>query len=376
MVWIQRLKVQGVRNIGNAHLQRLSRVNHIYGANGAGKTSVLEALHLLGLGRSFRSSKQLPIIAHRESSAIVYGELISSPSGIMDSIRSPSLEALVGIGVQRNRDGTCEFRINGQRGATTAQLAELLPLQVIDADTFGLLLGPPGTRRQFLDWGVFHVEHEFLDLWRRLQRILKQRNSLLRRGKMNTRELGSWDAEFGRLAESITDMRSDYFAQWCPVFFEIFNEIGGGELPAPDIHFSPGWDRRLTAGEMLKKQLKRDKDVGFTGMGPHRADLRLRINGLPVGEVLSRGQLKLVSVAMRLSQGHMLDLATGKHCVFLVDDLPAELDRKRRAAVISLLLQRKGQVFFTSVDKSSLDLSGADTNTLSVFHVEHGTVHQ
>ena len=375
MVWIQTLKVQGVRNISKAHLQRLSRVNHIYGANGAGKTSVLEALHLLGLGRSFRSNKQLPIIAHQESSAIVYGEVSSSTSGVMASMRSSSLEALVGIGVRRNRDGTSEIRINGQRGATTAQLAELLPLQVIDADTFGLLLGPPGTRRQFLDWGVFHVEHDFLDLWRRLQRILKQRNSLLRRGKIDQQELGSWDSELGRLSESITDMRSDYFARWCPVFFKVFKEIGG-ELPPPDIHFSPGWDRRLTAGEMLKKQLKRDKEVGFTGMGPHRADLRLRINGLPVGEVLSRGQLKLLSVAMRLSQGHMLDLATGKHCVFLVDDLPAELDKERRAAVTSMLLQRQGQVFFTSVDKSSLDLSDVDTNTLSVFHVEHGTVHQ
>jgi DNA replication and repair protein RecF len=375
MTSIRSLKVQGVRNITKAHLSGLTRVNHLYGANGAGKTSFLEALHLLGLGRSFRSNKQLPLIAHQQESAVVFGEMTTTSSA--DSLAcNPSLmTSAVGIGVQRNRDGSSEIRINGQRAVSAAQLADLLPLQVIDADAFELLLGAPSIRRQFLDWGVFHVEHGFLDLWRRWQRTLKQRNSLLRRGNITVRELGPWDLEFCRLAESISDLRSAYFTQWLPVLFDLLGRIWAYPIKL-EITFFPGWDRRLNAQEMLNRQLARDKDLGYTTMGPQRADLRIKINGMPVGEVLSRGQLKLLSVAMRISQGYMLDIYAAKPCIFLVDDLPAELDSERRSAVVDILLQCSGQVFFTSVDKNGLDFSGMSSNALSVFHVEHGVIHQ
>ncbi len=370
MSFLHTLKVQGVRNIARAELGDLSRVNLFYGNNGAGKTSVLEALHFLGLGRSFRSNKHLPIIGFQEDSSVVYGELSIGRS--RSEILPPGL---VSVGVQRSRDGTNEIRIDGQRASSVAQLAELFPLQLINADTFQLLLGAPGVRRQFVDWGVFHVEHTFLELWRRMQRTLKQRNSLLRRGKITPTDLMPWDQEFGRLAEAITDSRIGYFERWLQELLAITAKLWPADLPI-DVSFYPGWDRRLNASEMLQRQAMRDRDLGFTSMGPHRADIRVRVNGLPVSEVLSRGQLKLLSLTMRLAQGSMLSASGSKRCIYLVDDLPAELDIERRAEVISLLLERHCQIFLTSVERHGLDLAALDSNTLSVFHVEHGVVHQ
>jgi DNA replication and repair protein RecF len=366
MSFLHTLKVQGVRNISRAELSDLSRINLFYGDNGAGKTSVLEALHFLGLGRSFRSNKHLPIIGYQEDSSVVYGEL---------SIESRFPSTLVSVGVQRGRDGTNEIRIDGQRASSVAQLAEIFPLQLINADTFQLLLGAPGIRRQFVDWGVFHVEHTFLDLWRRMQRTLKQRNSLLRRGKIGATELTPWDQEFGRLAEAITDSRKDYFERWQQELIAITEKLWPGGMSI-EFSFYPGWDRRLNAFEMLKRQSDRDRDLGFTSMGPHRADIKIRVNGLPVSEVLSRGQLKLLSLTMRLAQGAMLSACGNKQCIYLVDDLPAELDIERRAVVCELLLESDSQIFLTSVERYGLDLSALDSKTLNVFHVEHGVVHQ
>ena len=369
MTSLHTLKVQGVRNIARAELSDLSRINLFYGDNGAGKTSVLEALYLLGLGRSFRSNKHLPIIGYQEDSSVVYGEA-SIGSGLEKAPRS-----LVTVGVQRSRDGTNEIRIDGQKASSLAQLADIFPLQLINADTFQLLLGSPGVRRQFVDWGVFHVEHTFLDLWRRMQRTLKQRNSLLRRGKISASELSPWDQEFGRLAEAITDSRSEYFERWLQTLQTITERLWPNS-ESLDYSFYSGWDRRLSALEMLQRQASRDRELGFTSMGPHRADIKVKVNGLPVGEVLSRGQLKLVSLAMRLAQGSILGSSGPKQCIYLVDDLPAELDIERRAAVCDLLVEMNSQIFLTSVERYGLDLAALEPNTLSVFHVEHGVVHQ
>jgi DNA replication and repair protein RecF len=369
MTLLHTLKVQGVRNIARADLSDMSRINLFYGDNGAGKTSILEALHLLGLGRSFRSNKHLPIIGYQADSSVVYGEVSIGPR-LANVSRS-----LVTVGVQRSRDGVNEIRIDGQRASSVAQLAEIFPLQLINADTFQLLLGSPGIRRQFVDWGVFHVEHTFLDLWRRMQRTLKQRNSLLRRGKIDTSEFSPWDQEFARLAETITDSRTEYFERWLQELLSIVERLWPRSMSL-DYSFYPGWDRRLSAFEMLQRQTTRDRELGFTSMGPHRADIKVKVNGLPVGEVLSRGQLKLLSLAMRLAQGSMLGSTGDKQCIYLVDDLPAELDVERRAAVCEILFNMNSQIFLTSVERYGLDLAALEPSTLSVFHVEHGVVHQ
>lgn len=366
---LQSLKIQGLRNIAIAEFPQLSRFNVFYGANGAGKTTILEAIHLLGLARSFRSAKHKPLINYDKDEFVVYGGFSSAPAG--DSGPGP----LVPMGIRRHRDGSGEIKLRAQRAGSAAELAALLPLQVVNAETFQLVLGAPVLRRQFLDWGVFHVEQGFLEQWRRLQRCLKQRNSLLRRGKISNLELQPWDEELSRLAVSVSAYRNAYFKTWLPELLAMIARLWpeGKDLV---FTFHPGWDdKRFEFSELLQRQLPRDKEQGYTVYGPHRADMKISFHGLPVGDVLSRGQLKLLSVSMRLAQAAVLQSAQEKQCVFLVDDLPSELDEQRRSLFSDLLSDLGSQVFITSIDRHGMANAGFDQQELSVFHVEHGAVY-
>ena len=365
--WLQSLKIQGLRNISTAEIPQFSRINLFHGANGAGKTALLEAVHLLGLGRSFRSTKHKPIISYDSHETVVFGEISVDIT--------PATERKVSVGVRRDRKGAHEIKVGGKRGSSPAVLAAMLPLQVINADTFQLLLGAPLLRRQFLDWGVFHVEHGFLDQWRRLQRSLKQRNSLLRRGKIHSQELQSWDIEFTQLAAGVTLSREKYFAAWQLALVSIMERLWpeGRDL---ELAFYPGWDSRRDFAELLHRQSLKDYDMGYTAFGPHRADMKVKLHGMPVGDVLSRGQLKLLSASMRLAQAEILQSSQHKQCVFLVDDLPSELDVQKRGLLCELLNELRSQVFVTSIEARDLRDNSFDQQELSVFHVEHGVVCQ
>ena len=144
---LSRISVTGIRNLQPVTLNPSPRVNILYGDNGSGKTSLLEAIHLLGMARSFRSTRLTPVISHDQSNCTVFGlvEMVNGQSSA--------------LGISRDRNGEARIRINGQSVRSATELAEALPLQLINPDSFRLLEGAPKLRRQFLDWGVFHVEH-------------------------------------------------------------------------------------------------------------------------------------------------------------------------------------------------------------------------
>ena len=150
-----------------------------------------------------------------------------------------------------------------------------------------------------------------------------------------------------------------------------------GELTHIDgleLSYLRGWDRGRELREVLDEQFERDRDRGFTQAGPHRADLRVRVRGLSADEVLSRGQQKLVVCAMKLAQGRLFSAANSQDCVFLVDDLPSELDRHHRQLLCQLLGALECQVFVSCVDVTDLDgcWNGLPNGVTKVFHVEQG----
>lgn len=360
---LTRLNVTGVRNLKPVTLYPSSRINLISGPNGSGKTSLLEAIHILGLARSFRSTRLQPVIQHALASCTVYGELLNSAG------------ARRVLGITRDREANYQLRIDGRTGTATAELAQILPLQLINPDSFRLLEGAPKQRRQFLDWGVFHVEHHFLVTWQRLQKALKQRNSLLRRGRIDGSLLAVWDAELVAAGEQIDRYRQSYIAALKPIFEQTLAQLV--EIADLKLSYSRGWDKERGLGDVLMGQLDRDVQIGHTQSGPQRADLRLRVNGLNAVDVLSRGQQKLVVSAMKIAQGLLLNrVGYGRDCVYLVDDLPSELDQAHRKSLCQLLASLECQVFITCVDAEQLvDCWNTDT-PFAMFHVEHGNIMQ
>ncbi len=341
-------------------LQELDRVNVFYGPNGAGKTSILESIHVLGMARSFRGNSIKSLISHGAQTTTVFGEIATGGSEIP-------------LGVQRSRDGEVRIKVGGSPVRTITELVVNLPLQVINAESFDLLTGSPQSRRQYLDWGVFHVEHRFFVAWQRFQRCIKQRNKLLRRDKIPADELTAWTRDLVSAGTAINEYRQAYFQQLVPRFNAIVEELVPS-LEQVELRFRKGWDRDLDLASALDKSLESDREQGYTHVGPQRADIRTLVAGHLAAETLSRGQQKLVVCALKLAQGQLMSEAGGKQCTYLVDDLPSELDEHHNRQVCGMLARMDSQVFITCVERDDIQNVWPGDLKPAMFHVEHGVV--
>lgn len=359
---LSRLSVTGVRNLHPVTFSPSPRINILFGANGSGKTSLLEAIHLLGMARSFRSSRAAPVIAHEQVNCTVFGQ-VETPSGQTRA-----------LGIARERSGELQIRIDGQTVRSAAELADALPLQLINPDSFRLLEGAPKLRRQFLDWGVFHVEHRFLGAWQRLQQALRQRNSWLRHGTLDGASQAAWNRELVLASDEIDRYRQAYIQALKPTFETTLASLI--QLDDLKLSYYRGWDKDRPLDEVLLGSLERDRLLGHTQAGPQRADLRIRIGQHSAADILSRGQQKLVVAALRIAQGHLLNEVKRGRCIYLVDDLPSELDAQHRGALCQLLDELECQVFVTCVDPDLLREGWRHETPVSMFHVEHGRIEE
>lgn len=361
MASLTRLVINDFRNIPEAELHFAPGFNLFYGDNGCGKTSILEALHLLGVGRSFRGHQQKPLIRDGKTEAVVFGE---TTSGLTLGVRSPAR-------------GAQTIQVAGKKADSLSLLPLTLPLQLINSDTFKVLEGSPQERRRFLDWGVFHVEQQFLPAWRRARRALQNRNSLLK-SSASAQEIAPWSQELVRSADLIDAQRLSYIGKLKAELESGLGsliDLGGQEL---GLSYYRGWNSDVTLAEQLEQDLKREYRYGYTLAGPHRAELHFRLGQHQAAEVLSRGQLKLLICLMKISQARLLYRETGQRCAFLVDDLPAELDAANKRRVCSLLGELESQIFITSIERALLEpeLESLLVDGLgpALFHVKHGTI--
>ncbi len=365
-MWIQRFVVDHLRNLSHVDVSADAGVNWFIGANASGKTSLLEALHVLAMARSFRArADQRVLIQDGSPHLTVYGEIVVG-EGIVER-----------LGVEKRTGESTTVRINGSSSEGVSGLISRLPILLIDPNTHLLISGSPGERRAFLDWGVFHVEHGFLERWRRYKRILSHRNALLRQ-KAPLNQISGWDQELVPLAEWITQRRRSYLDQFIPLFREYAAEHF--QLQDIEITMRSGWSRERSLAEVLAEQFDGDRAAGHTRAGPHRADLRITVNGQLAAERVSRGQQKLLAAALRLAQAAYFYQRRGEGCVLLVDDLPAELDHDHRQALFNALIGSGHQVFITATDMPELLPAyppGDDVHDSingKVFYVENGAV--
>jgi DNA replication and repair protein RecF len=359
---LARLNIHAVRNLSRVDLPGLQGTNVFYGDNGGGKTSVLESVFLLGMARSFRSAQIKTVIQHDVPACTVFGDWWVG-------------KTRTAVGVTRERDGQTLIKLDGSVVKAVSELAELMPLQVINAQSFSLLMGGPADRRQYLDWGVFHVEHLYKDQWQRYQRCIKQRNSLLRRGKMSADQLATWTRELAAAGELVNDQRKAYFDELLPVFGDLIARLSP-DLAGVELRYRRGWDRESSLLDSLQASERSDREQGFTHVGPQRADVRVLFEGHGAGDTLSRGQQKLVVCALKLAQGQLLGRRRQRACVYLVDDLPSELDGNHCGLVAEVLNELNAQVFISCVEHKEITRvwPTAGLQDMAMFHVEHGSV--
>ena len=361
------LQTEHFRNLAPAALHFSPSVNLIYGANGSGKTSLLEAIAYLGLGRSFRQHKHTAVCQQGEQRFVVFGEVDSGA----DNDRVRSGRSRLGFSRDTSTQDT-RLRMDGETVYSLSTLASVFPVSVIDPGVFEIVAGGPGKRRQFLDWLVFHVEPSFAAIWQQCQRSISQRNQILRSGTIDDHLLQVWDRQFVELADQVDRLRQSVFAQFESRIRSTLSEVHGEWGDGLKLDYYPGWDRKRGLGVSLAEHRDQERKVGHTLYGPNRADVRLRFHGRAVNEVFSRGQQKTLVILMKLSQGEVL-AAQDRQVTFLLDDINAELDQAHRRLLAERLHRLGSQVFLTAIEKPDpTELWGSPLPEHKLFHVEHG----
>ncbi len=353
---LTKLDIYSLRNIQQESINPIAGINFFYGENGSGKSSIIEAIYILGRANSFRSKSIKSIINFSKDELIVSAKK-QEPNGLISN-----------IGVLLN-DKKIRCHINHQLTKRRSELAYTLPIQIIHPKSFELLDSGPQIRREFLDWGVFHDNENFLLIFSKFKTALIQRNALLKSKKIQLIDV--WNKELIYYGTIVNQYREVYIQKIKPIFLNILKYFF--QIENIDLKLLPGWDTSLELESILVSNLEKDLRYGFTQNGPHRGDFQISMDDRLVKDVVSRGQLKLFVISLKLAQMQLLlNEKINKGC-FLIDDFSAELDVENREKLLLYLSNMNCQVFITATEISEFG-NLSKINNYKMFHVEHGTI--
>ena len=328
---LRRLQVSDFRCVQAADLQFDPNFTLITGLNASGKTSILESIHVLSRGRSFRTRQVEPLIRTGTARFVVFGEVDLA-------------ERRVSMGIEGSSDGV-RARMGGERVGSLAELTAAFPVQVIDPEVHRLIEEGPSRRRRFLDWGVFHVEHAFVNHWQKYQQALRQRNAALKSRQAQSMVM-AWDGELIRLGSLIDSARRRYAESLSFTTRTIARSLLGLDV---SLAYRSGWSKDSTLAEALVASWAHDVTLGSTTVGPQRAELSIRIEGSSVKDRISRGQQKLLAAALVLAQITLFPLESDTRPTLLLDDPAAELDAERLLGLIREVAESTVQLVVTSL---------------------------
>lgn len=354
-MWLSDITIQNCRVIGSEKLELSPHLNLIYGSNGSGKSSFLEALSILSFGRSFRTARISDVISYHKDSVLISAEA-----------HDDALTKRIGINKSSNKT---IIRVNRQNIHSQSELSKILPLTVIHPQSHELITGGSSKRRGFLDWIAFYQYPEFHGLWKRYQYILKQRNAALRSPKLSyalehlTKELCDLQPDIHRYRDDALTTLNKTLTEITPDFLTGFKA---------DLQLTTG----LAAGIELdphslikyyNSKLAYEQKIGRTSKGSHTSDLIISLAGNPAATSASRGQTKILTLLLLLSQS----LTIKQKGIIAIDDLHAEVDEDNYTKLIDFIPSLDRQVFITSTtDPDQLSYDGSH----KVFHVKHGTL--
>jgi DNA replication and repair protein RecF len=336
---LRRVQVTDFRCLHQADLDLDPHFTLISGPNASGKTSLLEAVYVLGRGRSFRTRRLDPLIRSGAERMMVVGE-------------AELPERRVSLGVEGSAEGL-RARVGGERVASLAELAWVLPVQIIDPEIHRLIEEGPHRRRRFLDWGVFHVEHSFVAHWQRYQQALRQRNAALK-ARQSRPAVTVWDVELVRYGELISEARRRYVEQLAPAAASLAARLLDLDLV---LAYRPGWAAGNDLRTALEGSFARDQELAATQVGPHRADLGIRLQGATVRDRVSRGQQKLLAAVLLLAQIKLFPEDSRARPTLLLDDPAAELDSVHLRALLDEVRSQSLQLVVTTLQATESELA-------------------
>lgn len=325
----------------------LGACNVFVGDNGSGKTSLFEALFLLARGKSFRHFEAKRYITHGTERCTVWAMTDTGER--------------FAIAKHKSADQPSQLRHNDLPIKNQATLTQLLPSVLIDPSGMHILEDGTASRRQLIDWLCFHCQPNFYQNWLSHQRQLKQRNALLKIAQTAQNpapfiaQLHAIDEILVKYATALHNDRQTVFDAWRPHFDDCLAQLLPQYQNAIRLTLLAGFDQKTPLKHHLQERLMQDIEQGYTRVGVHRADVSIALHGTadnPSKEqavnVLSRGEKKLLIVALKISGLALLDPANPP--MVLIDDFDSELDKNARTRLLSLLKDEPYQVFINSVN--------------------------
>jgi len=356
---LKTFSIDGFRNFIDVAINCNDHFNLLFGANGAGKTNILEAIYYLGMGKSFRCHLLQHLVNHSRNDFTLYGQV--------DDV---VLGEIATIGVGRALSETGQLHLNSKKIVSFTEVTKLLPMVILNQDSYQLITEGPKYRRQLLDWGSFHVERVPFSLWKNYSRALQQRNLALKQ-KLPKEEISFWGKEIADLGTALDYARQAYFEKLKQLVIRTLGDF----FPKYeiDLKYYPGWDKNYQLSDLLEQNIHHDLRLGFTTLGSHRADLSFTIGATPLQHVLSRGEQKLFLIAVYLTQINLLKEYIKLRPLFLIDDLMAELDQQMQQTALRALENSHAQFFIAGVELETLK-KRETINSISLFHVELGKI--
>jgi DNA replication and repair protein RecF len=354
------LWTRSVRNLAEGRIRPGAGLSLFVGANGSGKTSLLEACHVLALGRSFRTHRMARVARDGGSEFAIAADLT-------DPFHGRSRVAVEWSGQRRSR-------LNRQWVDGHWEIARRLPVVAVHADSFQLLTGAPEERRRLLDWGGFYLDPAFAEAWQTWRRAHEQRNAALRQHDRST--AGLFEAVLAAAGWRLTEMRAR-FAERLGAYLaaESTEALRKGLAGGIEVNFRQGWPEGESLVDACARSRDSDLERGFGQSGPQKADLEIRVAGRPIREA-SRGEQKRVLNALVIAQGMILvDCALGGvPPLLLLDDAVAEMDEAGLGGVMRVVAELGWQCLATTVDEGWASEVAAGWTDARMFHVKHGLV--
>jgi DNA replication and repair protein RecF len=362
VVQLNRLAITNFKNIPEARLEFSPKVNCFLGKNGMGKSNLLDAVYYLSFCKSFSGIPDMQLIRRGEGFTTLRANYLRR-----------GLEEELTFGLQPGKRKS--FKRSGKEYDRLSAHIGAFPLVMVSPADSALITGTGEERRRLMDMVISQADPVYLDHLIRYGRALQQRNKLLRDHCVDPGLYLSVEITMERSAEYLTSARQKWVEELTEIFTQRYSQIAAdGETPAIALKSHLAAEPRGYQA-VLDSARRHDEIVGYTSVGPHRDDLDLKLNEMPVRRIASQGQCKTYTLALRLAQYSFLEKASGMKPLLLLDDVFDRLDSERVERLVEVVSgDGFGQIFITDTNRQHLDHIMQHTATAghSSWLVDHG----
>jgi DNA replication and repair protein RecF len=338
---IESVQVRSFRNLSAVDVELGARFNVVAGANGQGKTNLLEAIYVLGTSKSFRSSKMTDVVSFD-------GELASVRARVVEDGETRTQS--VGI-----KAGSRLVRIDDKRPPTLAAYAVRTPIVVFHPGEIALSMGASAERRKLLDRTALYLAPAAMIELESYTKAIRSRQRTLETRGVNASDLVEWETLAAKHGLALMQFRAEAASRLAERALDAFRRIAAPDLTL-HAEYAPGAPRSEPEFlEALRENRARDLRRGSATAGPHRDDLALSISGHQVRGVASQGQHRAVTLSLKSAEIDVIGAARGVRPILLLDDVSSELDRERTAALFAFLRDQEGQVVLTTTRPELID---------------------